>query len=138
MQRYSDRSADMRRFVRLQRSVSRLLILAMLAVALFPALGQATSASGRDAPGWVEVCTVGGVEHRLLPEHDPLPVGPRLLVEHCPFCLVPSFDDLLPPAQVTHPVAVDGVPVRVDRATTGPRPSPAWPAAHARAPPLAS
>lgn len=127
----------MRCYIRLQRSLSRLIILAMLAAALLPALGSALAAERAGAPHWIEVCSVGGVEARAASPADSSPSVPSLLVEHCPYCLLSSFDDLL-----TGP-APSGLPSGDTTAAISPpqsvvvRIAVVWPAAHPRAPPAA-
>ena len=91
----------MRRFVFLQRSAARLVILVMLAAALFPTLGHAFAADRAGSFGWMEVCTTGGIEVRSVAVDDQAPAKPSLLVEHCPYCLVSSFDDGCLPISVS-------------------------------------
>lgn len=90
----------MRRFVFLQRSTARLVILVMLAAALFPTLGHAFAADKAGSFGWMEVCTAGGIEVRSVAVEDQSPAKPSLLVEHCPYCLVSSADDAFLPISV--------------------------------------
>jgi hypothetical protein len=127
----------MRGSVSLQRSIARLVILVMLAAALFPVLGHA-SASARGALGWVEVCTVGGVEVRSIAAGDSQPSSPALLVAHCPYCLVSSSDDALPVASAVTAVPAGAAGTAFPLLISFGASPPIWPAAQPRAPPAAA
>src|SRR5690554_4405338 len=127
----------MRRFVRLHPSLSRLLVLVMVAAALFPALGHAFASGKSPDPVWTEVCTVGGLEVRHVAVSEPGPSGLALLVQHCPYCLVPSFDDSFVGARAPAIVVrggADAVLPALDSTATSSTP---WSAALPRAPPAA-
>lgn len=127
----------MPRFTRLQRSLSRLVIFVMLAAALFPALGHAfTSGKSADA-GWVEVCTVGGIESRKVAPSDSDPSAPALLIEHCPFCLVSSSEDVFPAVSAPAFVPASGSDATLFPLVSSAIFVPTWPAALPRAPPAA-
>jgi hypothetical protein len=127
----------MRRFVRLHRSLSRLVILVMLAAALFPALGHAFASGKLADPGWMEVCTVGGVETRSAATGESGPSVPALLVEHCPYCLMSSFDDVFPKASASAVFPVRDADVLLFPLVSSVTSVPIWPAALPRAPPAA-
>ncbi|MDX5362536.1 MAG: DUF2946 domain-containing protein [Pseudazoarcus pumilus] len=129
-----DRFEAMRRLVSLQRSIARLLMLVMLAAALFPVLAHASASVHGPASGWIEVCTVNGVETRAAPAQDD-PARPAMLVEHCPYCLVSSLDDLLPPVSASPVVPAERDGSHVLPALPLPPAATVWSAAHPRAPP---
>lgn len=125
----------MRRIVSLQPGIARLLMLVMLAAALFPVLGHAFQSGHAPASGWIEVCTVNGVETRAAPAQDSEPSRPAMLVEHCPYCLISSLDDLLPSTTALSvlPVVQAGAHFLSFRLAL--QLASVWPAAQPRAPP---
>ena len=127
----------MRCFVRLQATFSRLLILVVLAAALFPALGHAFAPGKSAELAWVEVCTVGGIETRNVFSGDSEPSAPALLVEHCPYCLVSSFDDTFPAAPGPALVPASGPDAALPVLDSSAVSVATWPAALPRAPPVA-
>lgn len=113
-----------------------LALVAVLALALVPAVSHALAFARGDAPAWAEVCTTQGLQRLALdaPDRVPATTGPQL--EHCPLCKLGSDDVGAPPraasARVEPLPAGPLVPMCFGQA---PRTLWAWSAAQPRAPP---
>lgn len=80
-------------------------ILAVLAMALLPAVTHALTHLRGDNATWVEVCTPQGMRLVSLASSEPAPADPVPLqaaghLEHCPLCTLSQQLPALPPADI--------------------------------------
>ena len=123
--------------MRLQlRAVTWLALVAVLALALMPAVSHALAFARGETTAWTEVCTTQGLQRVALDAPDGAPATTGQPLDHCPFCKLGSDDAGAPP-----PAASGGAdplppgPLMPTRFGQAPRTLWAWSAAQPRAPP---
>jgi len=115
-----------------------LALLALLAAALMPALGQVLARQQGRAETWAEVCsTTGGKRLVKLDLGTPTPAGMDGLAhaKHCPFCLAHGGQVVLPPPEVASLPLDIAKPVLPPLYYHAPRPLYSWAATRSRGPP---
>jgi hypothetical protein len=127
--------------VSLRHRITWIAALAVLAMALAPAISQWLLVQRNAGLAWVAVCSTTGTRWVAVGEatHDqPGDQGGLHAQSHCPACFLTSHDQAPPPAALTVvrlPAEPDGLPFLFLHA---PRPLAAWSPALARAPPAAA
>jgi hypothetical protein len=121
------------------RAVTWLALVAVLALALMPAVSHALAFARGDVTAWAEVCTTQGLQRVALDAQDGAPATTGQHLDHCPFCKLGSDDAGAPPpaaSDLAGPMPPGPlVPMWLRQA---PRTQFAWSAAQPRAPPTFS
>lgn len=118
------------------RAVTWLALVAVLALALMPAVSHALAFARGDTTAWAEVCTTQGLQRVALDAPDGAPATTVQQPEHCPFCKLGSDEVGAPPSAASglaEPLPPG--PLLPSRFGPAPRTPFAWSAAQPRAPP---
>lgn len=111
--------------------------------ALAPTVARAMASSRGDIPSWTEVCTQAGMRSGAAGDArvdaDPSGAIGKLLLEHCPACVLHAIDHVAPPppasALPVDPRLAHATPERFCSAAATPH---AWATRHPRGPPTAA
>lgn len=119
------------------RLALRLALLALLAAALMPVLGQVLARQQGRAGTWSEVCSTAGKRLVRLDLGTQIPAGVDGLghAKHCPFCLAHGGQAMLPQADIVSLPLVTAKPVLPALYYHAPHPLFSWAATRSRGPP---
>lgn len=119
-----------------QRITAWIATFAVLLGALAPAISQAMAGASAADMGWMDVCTVAGMERVAIGDAGQKQDGPASpAMEHCPYCFTHAGSFGLPPADPAVFIPAAAAEVMPPLYYVAPRPLFAWANPHSRAPP---